>query len=208
MSLTGSPRGRGIESLRAVIPRDRATGDIVRSSHLLVLWTLLGACRSHLPAPAPDAASSWEVTVDDARSHLIDLQSALPPPAPNGTWTADQDTNTFTMLNGDGEPYVTASFAVVGTYSTEDNAWAWAWATDGIDNDPRLEVVRRHGEQAGLPMLTTDLVAGTKTDGEDLWAVALQIAEAEGWYRFQMSPTTWAYMALYDIHTADVSAQN
>ncbi|MFT3841279.1 MAG: hypothetical protein QM723_30085 [Myxococcaceae bacterium] len=144
---------------------------------------------------------SWEELVKLSMKELHDKESALPPADPNGSFHASQDDGTFVMTNAKGAQTVHARFQATGTYSTRSGSWLWAWGNPSIDEVRRVELekVRAYGREHHFAKLTSDRVACTEQEAFELFAVAVHLIGAPGWYRSQINETVTIYLALLDL---------
>jgi hypothetical protein len=148
-------------------------------------------------------AQSWNELVELSLKEMEQKQKSLPPSDPASRWDADQDSGTFTMTDANGSVIVKARIQFVGTYSATSQSWLWSWANRSIDfaNRSALEVVRRFGQKYGWRRLTDERVPCSWEEATHLWAVAVHAMSASAGYRFELSPTSAGYLALFELIT-------
>ena len=106
-----------------------------------------------------------------------------------GDWSLDQDVGdiVFTMPNG---TTATAPAQIIGTYSTRDGTWLWAWDHPSVA-PPMAEHARRvqaYGQQHGYARLTTRKLQCTEEECWELTALAFMLCGAQGAYRGPAGP--------------------
>lgn len=151
-----------------------------------------------------ESERAWNELVASAMPLLHALSARLPLPDPAGRFDFSQDTGKFTMRDASGTITVEARFVPVGTWSSNTNSWFWSWANETVDRalvEP-LQKLRAYGGMRELESLTAPRVPCTMDEAGQIYAVALQVLEAHGWYRAQISPTSWIHTALFDIQLA------
>lgn len=109
-------------------------------------------------------------------------------------WDANLDTReiAFTFPMG---LIVTAPFQIVGSHNEEEGAWLWGWANPSVDPElaEHAQLVRRLGEQQGIPEFTTAKIESSETDAEQYTALACHLAGAAGIYRGPAGPTNFYF---------------
>jgi hypothetical protein len=93
-------------------------------------------------------------------------------------WNLDDGTIRFTRPTGD----VVADICFVGTASSRDGTFLWAWANDGVPKNAwqRLHAVIGFGREHDLGLLTTPEWSGGRAEGLEMVAVAGRVLDAEG----------------------------
>lgn len=164
----------------------------------------LGRRNSKWTVRESESERAWKELVASAVPLLQALSVRLPPADPAGRFDFSQDTGKFTMRDASGAITVEARFVPVGTWSSNSNSWFWGWANESFDRalvEP-LQKLRAYGGMRELETLSAPRVPCSMEEAEQIYAVALQVLEAHGWYRAQISPTSWIHTALFDIQLA------
>jgi len=132
------------------------------------------------------------------------LEARLPRFDPDGRFDFSQDAGTLTLSNGLGNITAHARFVPVGTWSSETGSWLWGWANESIDRAlvAPLQKLRDYGAQTRIELLTSERVACSAEEAQEIYAVAVHLLQAQGWYRSQMTPTSVIHTALFDIRLA------
>lgn len=93
-------------------------------------------------------------------------------------WNLENATMRFTRPVGD----VVAELCFVGSASTHDGTFLWAWANETIPNHAwqRLHAVIGFGQEHDLGLLTTPEWAGGRAEGLEMVAVAGRVLDADG----------------------------
>ena len=99
-------------------------------------------------------------------------------------WDLDQDAGTLVFSNDDGTTATTKA-QIVGSFSTGDNSWLWAWDNPSVDDRLKADAlaVKAYGEKHGIERLTTRKWTGTEEDAWAMAALAAKLTGAEGAYR-------------------------
>jgi hypothetical protein len=99
-------------------------------------------------------------------------------------WDVDQEVGDLVFSNDDGTT-ATAPAQIIGSFSTNDNTWLWAWDNpsilDGMKRDARK--VKQYGEEHKIEQLTTRKWTGTEQDAWAMAALAVKLCGAQGAYR-------------------------
>ena len=77
---------------------------------------------------------------------------------------------------------VLADVCCIGTVSSHEKTFLWAWANEGIPEVSRrgLDRIREFGKQNHLTLLTTPECHGGVAEGKEMVAIAGRILDAEG----------------------------
>lgn len=97
----------------------------------------------------------------------------------------NQTTGRLVFSDANHQPKVVADFQFIGTLSTTQKTWRWAWANDSllpIVTSQILEV-KRFGELHDVPPLVQEEWDADEVDGWDMTALAVNLLQAEGAYR-------------------------
>jgi hypothetical protein len=99
-------------------------------------------------------------------------------------WDLDQDAGTLVFTGDDGTT-VTTQAQIIGSFSTNDNSWLWAWDNSSIDDKLKADArkLKAYGEQHGIDKLKTRKWTGTEEDAWVMAALAVKLTGAEGAYR-------------------------
>ncbi|MCE9584451.1 MAG: hypothetical protein K8T20_18335 [Planctomycetes bacterium] len=145
--------------------------------------------------------AEFEALLSLALKELEDRQALLPPPEEGGSWNGSQVTGEFALTDSQGRTSLTARMQFVGTWSSASGSWFWAWADETLDPAvcESVEEVRAFGHKQRVAALTSERMPCSEEDAVRLFAIALHIMKAEAPYRYAMSPTSTAYVALFDI---------
>ena len=139
----------------------------------------------------------------------ISSTRVLPDANPKGRWDADGDRQRFVMRDERGVATACADYAFLGTYSTASGTWLWAWANGSIPPDERevASRVKEIGVKEGLSQLTQGRLPCSDREALEIAAVALDVLDAEAFYRFAMTPTSTAYLALFSVRKGAEAAK-
>jgi len=145
--------------------------------------------------------AEFEDLLSIALAELERKQALLPPPDPAGSWKGSQVTGEFELVDSEGKTLLTARMESVGTWSSASGSWFWAWGDESLDPAvcERIEEVRAFGHKQRVASLTSERMPCNEEDAVRLFAIALHIMKAEAPYRYAMSPTTTAYVGLFDV---------
>lgn len=105
-------------------------------------------------------------------------------------WNIDQDVGDLVFSNADGTTAV-APAQIIGSFSTSDNSWLWAWDNPSIDDDLKFHALKlkEYGEKHGIEKLTTQKWTGTEDDAWAMAALAVKLCDAQGAYRGPAGPS-------------------
>jgi hypothetical protein len=114
-------------------------------------------------------------------------------------WDMDQDAGTLVFSNPDGST-VTTTAQIIGSFSTRDNSWLWAWDNPSIDDKLKADAlkVKAYGEEHGIERLTTRKWTGTEDDAWTMAALAAKLCGSEGTYRGPSGPS-YVFITFKDI---------
>lgn len=102
----------------------------------------------------------------------------------SASWSADLEAGTISFVNRRGWT-ITAPVQVIGTRSSADSTWLWAWDHPSVPS-ARAEhslLVKAFGAAQGLAALTTRKIEADEAHAWELTALALHLAGANGAYR-------------------------
>lgn len=107
-------------------------------------------------------------------------------------WDIDQDVGDLVFSNADGTTAV-APAQIIGSFSTNDNIWLWAWDNPSIVDELKVHALRlkEYGETHGIEKLTMRSWTGTEDDAWAMAALVTKLCDAQGAYR---GPTDSAYV--------------
>jgi hypothetical protein len=99
-------------------------------------------------------------------------------------WDIDQEVGDLVFSNADGTTAV-APAQIIGSFSTNDNSWLWAWDNPSIVDAMKRDAlkVKQYGEQHGIEKLTTRKWTGTEEDAWAMTALAAKLCGKQGAYR-------------------------
>lgn len=99
-------------------------------------------------------------------------------------WDFSQDDGLLVFSNDDGLR-AECPAQIVGSYSTADESWLWAWANTTLDEPLTLDsrALRDYGEERGYARLTTAKWWGEEADAWHMAALAVKLRNAQGAYR-------------------------
>lgn len=105
-------------------------------------------------------------------------------------WDIDQKAGDLVFSNADGTKAI-APAQIIGSFSTNDNTWLWAWDNPSIVDDLKIHALKlkQYGEQHGIDKLTTRKWTGTEEDAWAMAALAVKLCDAQGAYRGPAGPT-------------------
>jgi hypothetical protein len=99
-------------------------------------------------------------------------------------WDLDQETGNLVFTKDDGST-VTTKAQIIGSLSTRDNSWLWAWDNPSILDPLKADArkLQAYGQEHGIEKLTSRKWTGTEEDAWAMAALAVKLAGAEGAYR-------------------------
>ena len=105
-------------------------------------------------------------------------------------WDIDQEVGNLVFSNADGTTAV-ARAQIIGSFSTNDNSWLWAWDNPSIVDGMKLDTLKlkEYGEKHGIAKLTTRTWNGTEEDAWTMAALAVKLCDAQGAYRAPAGPS-------------------
>lgn len=105
-------------------------------------------------------------------------------------WNVDQEVGDLVFSNADGTQAV-APVQIIGSYSTRDNTWLWAWDNPSILEPLKQDAfkVKAYGEQHGIEKLTTRKLNSSEEEAWKLAALAVRLCGAQGAYRGPAGPS-------------------
>jgi hypothetical protein len=114
-------------------------------------------------------------------------------------WDLDQDAGTLVFTNPNGST-VTTKAQIIGSFSTRDNSWLWAWDNPSIVDKLKADALKlkEYGQEHGIEKLTSRKWTGTEEDAWAMAALAVKLTGAEGAYRGP-SGNSFVFIAFRDI---------
>jgi hypothetical protein len=99
-------------------------------------------------------------------------------------WRVDQEAGTI-VFSRPGGTSATCSVQIIGTYSTTDGTWLWAWDHPAIASalQQHARQVRSYGKEHAIERLTTRKLACEESEAWEFTALACKLGEAQGAYR-------------------------
>lgn len=155
-------------------------------------WLKTATAKADAPAgtlpsyPAKLSDDAIDAVFDRARSEL-----AAKTEAHNGSWRMDRarwdvdlEAGKISFVNQRGWTIV-APVQVIGTRSTKDGTWLWAWDNPSIPPARAVDALRvkAFGDAQGLEALTTRKIEASEEQCWELTAIAAHLAGANGAYR-------------------------
>jgi hypothetical protein len=123
-------------------------------------------------------------------------------------WDLDQEIGNLVFTKADGTK-VAAKAQIIGSFSTNDNSWLWAWdnpsIVDGMKDHARQ--VRSYGERQKIEKLTTRKWVGTEADAWAMTALAVKLTNAQGAYRGPAGKS-YVFMTFGEVQLARPADQN
>lgn len=118
-------------------------------------------------------------------------------------WSVDQAAGTIVVTLADGTA-ATCSVHIIGTYSTTDGTWLWAWDQPTVAPALREHArrVRSFAEEHAIERLTTRKLACDESEAWEFAAVACKLCGAQLAYR---GPTghTLVFMTFDEVRLAN-----
>lgn len=114
-------------------------------------------------------------------------------------WDADLDQGLIWFTHDDGR-IISAPVQIVGSYSTEDSTWLWAWDNRSVDEPltQAARLARAFGVRHGLDQFTQPKIQCTEDEAWTFTALAVSLSDAWGAYRGP-SGSAFVYMAFGEI---------
>jgi len=161
--------------------------DLPTLAFLLLIVAMLFGCRDSGESQSPRPVQSEFQKLVDISMEELQLKTEAHKAWGLGTfdrWDIDQEVGNLVFSNADGTT-ATASAQIVGSFSTNDNTWLWAWDNPSIDDDLKLHAhkLKEYGEAHGIEKLTTGEWTGTEDDAWAMAALAVKLCDAQGAYR-------------------------
>lgn len=99
-------------------------------------------------------------------------------------WDLDQEVGDL-IFKSDGGTTATTPAQIIGSFSTNDNTWLWAWDNPSIVEGMKRDAlkVKDYGQQHNIEKLTLRKWSGTEEDAWAMAALAVKITGAQGAYR-------------------------
>jgi hypothetical protein len=176
-----------------------------RSPHIafvcpLVIAAAIG-CRSQetqMPSPLPD---DFEQLLQLSMEEL-QIKTEAHKAWGLGTfdrWDLDQEVGNL-MFSSDEGTTATATAQIIGSFSTRDNSWLWAWDNPSIVDELKVHSLKlkEYGEQHGIERLTTRKWTGTEDDAWAMTALAVKLCGAQGAYRGPSGPA-YVFMTFGEV---------
>lgn len=155
---------------------------------LFLLFSAAAAgCSPTAKLPADEAASKEFQELLDASVKELQVKTAAHESWGLGKfehWNVDQDAGTLVFSNADGTT-ATTSAQIIGSFSTRDNSWLWAWDNPSVNDKLKSDAltVKAYGDEHGIERLTTRKWTGTEEDAWAMAALAAKLCGSEGVYR-------------------------
>jgi hypothetical protein len=114
-------------------------------------------------------------------------------------WDIDQEVGGIVFSNADGTKAV-APAQIIGSFSTNDNSWLWAWDNPSIIDDLKLHALKlkEYGEKHRIEKLTMRKWTGTEDDAWAMAALAVKLCNAQGAYRGPAGPA-YVFMTFGEV---------
>lgn len=118
-------------------------------------------------------------------------------------WDIDQEVGDLVFSNSDGTTAI-APVQIIGSFSTNDNSWLWAWDNPSIVDDLKLHAskLKAYGKQHGIERLTTRKWTGTEHDAWAMAALAVKLCDAQGAYRGPAGPS-YLFMTFGEVKISE-----
>jgi hypothetical protein len=96
----------------------------------------------------------------------------------------DQDKGQL-IFSGDMPSVVLCEVQVIGSFSTKELTWEWAWNNPYIEDKLKTDslAIREYGNKHGIERLKTADWPATEDDGWDMTAIGAHVCSASGAYR-------------------------
>jgi hypothetical protein len=114
-------------------------------------------------------------------------------------WDIDQEDGHLVFTSDDGAT-ATAPAQIIGSFSTKDNSWLWAWDNPSILDPLKTHSlkVKAYGEEHGIEKLTTRKWTGSEEDAWAMTALAVKLCDAQGAYRGP-SGSSYVFMTFGEV---------
>jgi hypothetical protein len=111
-------------------------------------------------------------------------------------WTVDQEVGKIFFKRSNGTR-VTAPVQIIGTFSTVDQTWLWAWDHPSVEIPLRNSalVLLKYGREHKIPALVTRKVTCQESDCWEFTALACKLCDAQTAYR-GIQGTTHVFMTI------------
>ena len=121
------------------------------------------------------------------------------------SWRVNGEEVTFLVHD---KPRLHARFQLVGLHYHKDNLWRWAWAEPGATDEKCNDalVVRRYGQEHGIPQLTSPELAADAQLPMRLTALAVMLNDGDGAFPLVLRQGVFDLVVLHSIREADASA--
>lgn len=108
----------------------------------------------------------------------------------------DQHAATLTFFSGAERPDLIADVEFVGTLSTASGTWMWSWANFSLAEPVRSRITQVRDAHTGIPHLTVPLWAADQHDGWHMTAIAAEVLDAKGAYRYRRTTDLFIWSCL------------
>lgn len=174
----------------------------------LSIALISGCGRSASPTPPPAQAGASAPDEDefqallDASMEELQLKTQAHSAWGLGTfdrWDMNQDVGDLVFTNEDGTTAV-APVQIIGSFSTNDNSWLWAWDNPSINDALKVDAakLKEYGETHGIDKLTSRKWTGTQDDAWAMAALAVKLCDAQGAYRGPAG-STYVFMTFGEV---------
>lgn len=99
-------------------------------------------------------------------------------------WSIEQEVGNLVFTDADGTTAL-APAQIIGSFSTQDNSWLWAWDNPSIADDLKVHArqLKDYGNKHSITKLTSRKWTGTEDDAWAMVALAVKLCDAQGAYR-------------------------
>lgn len=162
-----------------------------------LLGRLFGGGRSR-----PSYSNDLRIQIDKAMASLQTLTAAHDGiwQISQAAWSVDQSAGTIAFTSPKGI-VATAPVQIIGSYSTQDGSWLWAWdnlSSIKAELTEHARKARSYGQEHGYDILTTPKLACPEETCWDFAALACMLAGAQGAYRGPAGPVR-VFMTFGDV---------